>query len=277
MLTQMLNGDRKQGAILDTEPASNQFSGTSTPATIDTNTTADVEKEAPKLPPAFDQDASSATNMIEQEAVVAPTSKEILHVILSPSTLAVAVPYACSFGSELAINSIPSAYYSTTFPEMGQSLSGQLATMFGLLNVVCRPAGGFFADKLYRFTNNSVWSKKLLLCFLGVAMAAFELVIGLSKPTEKAALFGLVAGLAFFLEAANGANFALVPHIHPFANGVVSVVVGRFGNLGGIIFSVIFRYNGSRYGQSLWIIGVISLAANLAVGLIRPVPRPSGS
>lgn len=45
------------------------------------------------------------------------------------------------------------------------------------------------------------------------------------------------------------------------------------GNLGGIIFAIIFRYNGSHYGQSLWIIGVICIAGNMAVSWIRPVPK----
>ena len=50
-------------------------------------------------------------------------------------------------------------------------------------------------------------------------------------------------------------------------------MVGGFGNLGGLIFAIIFRYNGSNYGQSMWILGVVSLAANFAVCWIRPVPR----
>lgn len=55
--------------------------------------------------------------------------------------------------------------------------------------------------------------------------------------------------------------------------GIVSGAVGGMGNLGGIIFAIIFRYNGSHYARSLWIIGIIAIAANLAVSWIRPVPR----
>jgi NNP family nitrate/nitrite transporter-like MFS transporter len=49
--------------------------------------------------------------------------------------------------------------------------------------------------------------------------------------------------------------------------------VGGMGNLGGIIFAIIIRYNGTHYSRSLWIIGVVSIAANLAVSWIRPVPK----
>ncbi|CAG8943572.1 unnamed protein product [Penicillium salamii] len=236
--------------------------------------TTDVEEKGAQSPQIQDKETSVMGQMdsiFKQEVVVAPTRKEALNVALSLSTMAVAIPYACSFGAELSINSILGSYYEKTFPHMGQTETGQWAAMFGLLNVVFRPAGGFFGDLVYRLTDN-VWSKKLLLTFLGVSMGAFQLAIGLSNPSTQASMFGLVAGLAFFLEACNGVNFAVVPHVHPFANGIVSGIVGGFGNLGGIIFSIIFRYNGSDYGKSMWIIGAISLAANLAVSWIPPVP-----
>lgn len=132
--------------------------------------------------------------------------------------MALAIPYACSFGSELAINSMLGSYYTEQFPHMSQTKSGQWAAMFGLLNVVCRPAGGLFGDLVYLYTGTA-WSKKILIAFLGIGMGAFQLAIGLSNPSTEATMFGLVAGLAFFIEASNGANFALVPHVYPFANG----------------------------------------------------------
>ncbi|KAJ5224781.1 uncharacterized protein N7469_008284 [Penicillium citrinum] len=234
----------------------------------------DVEKKGTQTPQIVDKEASGMgqMNLFRNDAVVTLSRKDACCVAFSLSTMAVAIPYACSFGSELAINSILGTYYSKNFPNMGQTESGRWAAMFGLLNVVFRPAGGFIGDMIYRCTG-TVWSKKILLSFLGLAMGAFELAIGFSNPKSEATMFGLIAGMAFFLEACNGANFAVVPHVHPYANGVVSGIVGGFGNLGGIIFAIVFRYNGSDYGRSLWIIGAISMAANVAVSWIRPVPK----
>lgn len=246
--------------------------GPSAPASI---YKVDIEKKSGAQTPISaerDPSAMGQIDALKTDAVVAPTRKEAFEVAFSLPTMAVAIPYACSFGSELAINSILGTYYVAQFPAMGQTETGRWAAMFGLLNVVCRPAGGFIADLLFRHTE-TVWSKKLLLSFLGIVMGAFQLAIGLTNPSSTANMFGLMAGLAFFLEACNGANFAVVPHVHPYANGIVSGLVGGFGNLGGIIFAIIFRYNGSSYGRSLWIIGVISLAANLAVSWIHPVPK----
>lgn len=280
------------GNIVDIN-SSTTSSGPSSPPSVYDISTVDVEKKGTQSPRVLDKDASGMGQMgvFRQETVVAPSGREALRVAFSLPTLAVAIPYACSFGAELAINSILGSYYAKSFPRMGQTETGQWAAMFGLLNVVFRPSGGFMADLLFRFTDN-VWSKKLLLSFLGLAMGAFQLAIGLSNPTNEAAMFGLIAGLAFFLEACNGANFAVVPHVHPHANGksgptstltffdtnilpagVVSGLVGGFGNLGGIIFAIIFRYNGSEYGRSMWIIGAISLVANFAVSWIHPVPK----
>lgn len=234
----------------------------------------DVEKKGTQTPQIVDKEASGMgqMNLFRNDAVVTLSRKDACCVAFSLSTMAVAIPYACSFGSELAINSILGTYYSKNFPNMGQTESGRWAAMFGLLNVVFRPVGGFIGDMIYRCTG-TVWSKKILLSFLGLAMGAFELAIGFSNPKSEATMFGLIAGMAFFLEACNGANFAVVPHVHPYANGVVSGIVGGFGNLGGIIFAIVFRYNGSDYGRSLWIIGAISMAANVAVSWIRPVPK----
>jgi NNP family nitrate/nitrite transporter-like MFS transporter len=178
------------------------------------------EKKGIQTPQMVDPEAQAVgqVDILRTDTVVAPSRKEIMNVLLSLSTAAVAIPYACSFGSELAINSILGEFYSKNFPHMGQTESGRWAAMFGLLNVVFRPAGGFIADMLYKYTG-AVWSKKLLLSFLGVVMGAFQLAIGLTNPRSEATMFGLTAGLAFFLEACNGANFAVVPHVHPFANG----------------------------------------------------------
>lgn len=35
-------------------------------------------------------------------------------------------------------------------PNLGQTTAGYLASIFGLLNIVTRPLGGYFADKLFR-------------------------------------------------------------------------------------------------------------------------------
>lgn len=167
---------------------------------------------------ASDSEGTAQETFDRANTVAAFSYKDAMGIVFSPSTVAVAIPYGCTFGAELAINSILGHYYAANFPRMGQTQSGKWAAMFGLLNVVCRPVGGYVADLLYRSTG-TVWSKKSLLSFLGVSTGVFQLVMGLLNPKVDATMFGLTAGLALFLEAGNGANFAIVPHVYPCANG----------------------------------------------------------
>lgn len=207
----------------------------------------------------------------KHEVVQKPTFAEAVRVTFAPQTIVVAACYVCSFGAELAINSILGAYYLKNFPALGQTGTGRWAAMFGLLNIVFRPLGGIAADAMYKATGK-VYTKKVWMHFLGVMTGAFQLAIGLVDSRSHSTMFGLMAGMAFFLEAGNGANFALVPHIFPSANGVVSGMTGAAGNFGGIIFAIVFRYIHGDYAKGFWIIGVVTIAVNLAVCWIKPVP-----
>lgn len=78
---------------------------------------------------------------------------------------------------------------------------------------------------------------------------------------------------ALFMDASNGASFAVVPHVHPFANGIVSGFVGAGGNLGGVIFALLFRVHGTNYGKVIWIFGAVSIGINLIIGFVRTLPK----
>lgn len=208
---------------------------------------------------------------VKGEIVKEPTWQDTLTVFFSPQTIVLAACYMCSFGAELAINSILGAYYFKNFHELGQTGTGRWAAMFGLLNIVFRPLGGIISDLLYRMTGK-VLTKKIWLHALGVITGAFLIAIGVVDPKSHSTMFGLIAGMGFFLEAGNGASFSLVPHVHPSANGIVSGVTGAAGNFGGIIFAIIFRYLGTDFGTSFWAIGVVTIGVNLAVCWIRTVP-----
>jgi NNP family nitrate/nitrite transporter-like MFS transporter len=163
-------------------------------------------------------DGTTYLDLAKSEFIVPPTTKEIMHVVISPQTFALFGVYACSFGTELAVNSILASFYERNFPHLGQTEAGEWAAMFGLLNVLFRPLGGIISDLIYKKTQ-SVWAKKIWLIFLGVAAGAHLIAIGVSNPKTEATMFGLFVGLAVFMEAANGANFSLVPHVYPAANG----------------------------------------------------------
>ncbi|KAF9701486.1 hypothetical protein EKO04_000666 [Ascochyta lentis] len=207
------------------------------------------------------------------ELIQKPSLTSILRTMTSPQTLVPAACYFCTFGAELSINSILGNYYTHHFPTLTLQDSGNWAAMFGLLNGVARPLGGWLSDAAYRRSNNSVWAKKAVLHTYGILTGVLLIVIGVLNPKEQNTMFGLVGAMAVFLEGGNGADFGLVPHVHPHANGVVSGFTGAMGNLGGIVFAIVFRYNGKDYGRVFYIIGAVVIGVNVAVGWIRPVAK----
>ena len=208
--------------------------------------------------------------LAQSEQIHPPTVKDFIRIWVSPQTIVTSACYFCSFGPELAINSILGDYFYDNFPSLCLQGSGAWAAMFGLMNVFFRPLGGVIADWAYRGTS-SVWSKKFLLHVYGVLSGAFLIALGASKHDNLATMVGLInVGAGFFLEGGNGLDYSLVPHVHPRANGVVSGFTGACGNLGGIVFAIFIRYHGDDYDKSMWIIGVMVIAINVAVCWIKP-------
>lgn len=127
-------------------------------------------------------------------------------------------------------------------------------------------------------------------------MGVFMLAVGLIDPHNKATMMGLMTGLAFFEEAGNGSVFALLPHVHPTSNGklrfshgltcvsiyvvadksasgLITGVTGAAGNLGGIVYLLIARYNDTGYARVFWVVGIINIVSSVLVAWIRPIPK----
>ncbi|KAK7417980.1 hypothetical protein QQX98_004282 [Neonectria punicea] len=221
-----------------------------------------------------------ALEIAHGEVVVKPSWKEAMPVIYSPQTFFHVATYACSFGGELAINAILSSYFKKNFPHLDQTKASNYAAIFGFLNFVNRPLGGVVADILYNRFGRNLWLKKGWITACGMMTGALLIVIGQVNPSEAngsniGTLVGLIVLMAVFHEAGNGANFALVPHVHPFANGILSGLTGGGGNLGGVAFAIIFRFmnDGKDFAMGFWVIGIIHIALNLAVCWIPPLPK----
>ncbi|KAK5663412.1 hypothetical protein OQA88_3841 [Cercophora sp. LCS_1] len=266
------------GTITDKPPSSPTASGEKAPLDYDSEKKAPLAT-VPSTPATFDHEVQmSATDMLtvaRGEIVVKPTLAEALRVAASPQTAFHVLTYMNSFGGELAINSILASYYIKNFPTLTQTTAANWAAMFGFLNFITRPLGGMISDLLYNFCGKNLWLKKAWIITCGVITGVLLIIIGRLNPHDQSTMFGLVALMAIFLEAGNGANFSLVPHVHPFANGILSGLTGAGGNLGGVIFAIIFRFmdGGSNYAKGFWVIGCIQVGVSLAVSWIPPLPK----
>lgn len=177
--------------------------GTATPSDSSANSVSEKKKALDDKAP-VDTERGQVTEIVDikelnAEIVVAPTFKEMVAVFFSPQTMVLSAGYACSFGGELAINSILGAYYIKNFG-LTQTESGRWASMFGLVNVFFRPLGGIISDILYRRVNmkDNVDIKKYWLAFLGVAMGGVAIAIGQVNSHDMATMFCLVVLLGKF-------------------------------------------------------------------------------
>ncbi|KAG1716820.1 hypothetical protein ID866_342 [Astraeus odoratus] len=184
----------------------------------------DLEKKDPSadvqvtVGPAENSNLVSALDYAVSEPV---TWRLAFRVITSPLTWLPALGYLTTFGYELAIdanlaNVLLALYKSPTF---GLTQAGYLASIFGFLNVVTRPAGkgGYFGDLVYK--KFGVPGKKYLMIFFGIAQGLLSLGLGFYIDSYQrpplAVVIVLIILFATMNEAANGVNFSLVPHCNP--------------------------------------------------------------
>ncbi|PVF95348.1 nitrate transporter [Serendipita vermifera] len=207
------------------------------------------------------------------------TTKTAIAILTNPLTWLPSIAYLTTFGFELAIDaSLANVLYALYKSKgMGQTKAGYLASVFGLLNIFTRPYGGYLGDVIYR--RFGTVGKKYLTLACGFLQGAMSLGMGIyiEKKVQSghspslAIVMVFIVLIAIFNEMGNGANFSLVPHCNPYSNGMMSGIVGAFGNLGGIFFGLVFRFQPSPQGKPWWICGIIIMILNV---LLIPIPVP---
>lgn len=206
-------------------------------------------------------------------AVNEPFSLRTMGAVMADSrTWMLALSYGSTFGFELAMDSglANSLYALYKGPDFKQLDAGYLACTYGLLNICFRFTGGLCSDLLYR--RFGVTAKKWLLLVCATLQGCMALGLGLLidyGEHSKGNVMGLVVLCALFGFMANGANYALVPHIASRSNGLMSGIVGATGNAGGIVYALIWRFQAAKSsGRPFWISGILCTSLNLLLMLI---------
>jgi NNP family nitrate/nitrite transporter-like MFS transporter len=145
--------------------------------------------------------------------------------------------YMATFGAELAVVSMLPMYFYQTFHEsQGITMveAGLLASGFAFMNLVARPGGGWFSDRFGR-------KMSLTLLLIGAILGFFTLSqITPEWPVLIAVLATMVC--SFFVQAGEGAVFAMVPLIKRRMTGQIAGMVGAYGNVGGVLFLTILSF-----------------------------------
>ena len=137
------------------------------------------------------------------------------------------VLYFATFGSELAVVSMLPLFFADVF-ELDMVYAGLLASAYAFMNLMSRPGGGWISDRFGR-------KKTLLILTAGLAIGyATMSMIDSSWPLFLAVIAAMAC--SFFVQAGEGAVFAVVPLIKRRLTGQIAGMTGAYGNVGAVFY-----------------------------------------
>ena len=141
------------------------------------------------------------------------------------------VLYFATFGSELAVVSMLPLFFAETF-DLTPVLAGMLASGYAFMNLMSRPGGGYLSDKFGR--------RKTLLILTGGLAFGYLLMSQVSGAWPIALAVLAVMACSFFVQAGEGAVFAVVPLIKRSQTGQIAGMTGAYGNVGAVIYLLVY-------------------------------------
>jgi NNP family nitrate/nitrite transporter-like MFS transporter len=176
-----------------------------------------------------------AAALVVQEAVVFRVNRPALaeqypaqdqYPLRSVAVLCLA--YFATFGSELAVVTVLPGFFADTWA-LGPAAAGMAASGFAFMNLTSRPAGGLLSD--------IAGSRRRTLALLCAGLVVGYLLLatlGPAWPWVGAIVACMVC--SFFVQAGEGAVFAVVPLVKKRVSGQVAGMAGAYGNIGAITF-----------------------------------------
>lgn len=219
---------------------------------------------------------SSATLQRHQQQKQVGLLKSFQIVLADWNTLILILHYAVCFGAELQLNNMGALYFYEEFLKTGctdqddaschiltKTQAATVASAFGLMNLVARALGGLTSDYMNRRfgMKGRLYVQFLTLCLEGA------LVIVLSRCHSLGVCAAVYVLIAISAQSAGGSTFGIVPYLNEAFTGTVTGLVGAGGNVGGVVFGVIFRATATRQDGLLYM-GAIIMASSLFTSCI---------
>ncbi len=170
--------------------------------------------------------------------------------------------YLVTFGSELAVVSMLPLFFMDTFA-LTQVHAGLLASAFAFMNLIARPSGGFFSDRFGR-------KKSLTVLIAGLASGYF-LMSNIESSWSLPLAVSVTMLCSFFVQAGEGAVFAIVPLVKRRMTGQIAGMAGAYGNVGAVLFLTVFSFVTPR----IFLLVIVG-AALLALVAVQFLEEPEG-
>lgn len=163
--------------------------------------------------------------------------------------------YLACFGSELAVVSMLPTFFQRGFG-LEAALAGAVAGMYAFMNLVARPGGGLISDKI----GSRKWTLAATLAGTGIGYLVFS-SLGANVPLFVVVIVTMIA--SFFVMAAEGATYAIVPLVKRRVTGQIAGNVGAYGNVGAVAYLTIYSLlpndptGDRRFFQMLGVVGLV--------------------
>ncbi|MCB1877602.1 MAG: NarK family nitrate/nitrite MFS transporter [Chromatiales bacterium] len=171
--------------------------------------------------------------------------------------------YFVTFGSELAVVSMLPLFFVDTFG-LSQVTAGLLASGYAFMNLVARPGGGLFSDRFGR-------RKSMMVLLLGL-MAGYFLMSQIDSSWPVIAAVAVTMACSFFVQAGEGAVFAMVPLIKRRMTGQIAGMAGAYGNVGAVTFLTVLSF----VEPSVFFLTIAAAAVVAFVAVIFFLEDPKG-
>jgi MFS transporter, NNP family, nitrate/nitrite transporter len=175
--------------------------------------------------------------------------------------------YIACFGSELAVVSMLPTFFQKNFA-LTAAMAGAVASTYAFMNLVARPGGGLISDKV----GSRKWTLAITLAGTGIGYLIFSSLGQIALP-----LVVLVTMIAsFFVMAAEGATFAIVPLVKHRITGQIAGNVGAYGNVGAVAYLTIYSLLPEGVGSDrifFQMMGLIALIVGSLVAFFLKEPE----
>jgi len=177
------------------------------------------------------------------QSLFSPNAKPVpgIHRYAFKQVAALNLSYMITFGSELAVISMLPLFFFDTFQETAHLSIAQaalIASIFAALNLIMRPAGGYLSDRYGR--------KKVLTTTLGGLAIGYFMMGQIDTTWSIPAAITVMVVASLFVNAGNGAVYAVVPLVKRRLTGQVAGMTGAFGNVGGVTFLTVLSFVSSQ-------------------------------
>jgi NNP family nitrate/nitrite transporter-like MFS transporter len=142
-----------------------------------------------------------------------------------------ALVYLFSFGFEMTLYT--NIFILTEYEDKSTEDKIYIMFLFSILNLICRPLGGYISDIQYKYFKIIGKIKIMIL---------FQIATLITNNMSKYHLL-LLSGFNNLLQ---GSIIGIIPHINSKNLGINFGIISGFGILGGIIGNILFYYFDNR-------------------------------